>query len=436
MTTGVTETQLSVDRPGEGETPTVRDLAVVEGWAWSPAGEPQVSVTIGGRPAEVLPGPWRPDVSAALGIGEIRGYVAMGSVTGLAPGLTEVVAAATADDGITVQRRRTVDVAGAGGSGGRPRPWAGFAERLDPKIAPGGLTHAEHVARYRWAAQLAEGCDVLDAACGMGFGAHILHEAGARSVLGVDAFAGAIIEAREQARHGLQFGIADLLDLPLESASFDLVVCFEAIEHVAEQERVLDEIKRVLRPGGVVAMSTPVLGAITVHNPHHVAELAPYQFDRLLRSRFANVALRWQHSSLASVIDLGPKDGKPASPSPPLEWTAGPIEPMYAVALASDGDLPQPEPVGSLAAGHDIASLVSGAFDIADHLAEAQAELSALRARALRAELAYEALEQRHADALGAVNELRAAQSRELLPAVLRAGSDAWRNAAKRWSRG
>jgi 2-polyprenyl-3-methyl-5-hydroxy-6-metoxy-1,4-benzoquinol methylase len=433
MSTDVTATQLSIDRPREGESPLVHDQVVVEGWAWSPDGPPDLRVTVGGRPVEVLPGGWRPDVSAALGIGEIRGYVAMGTVTGLSPGSAEVVVTATGADGLAVERRRSVEVAGPNARRqGRPRPWAGFSERMEPRVAPASLTHAEHVARYRWVAQLAEGREVLDAACGVGFGAHTLLGAGASSVTGVDAFAAAIIEAREQGREGLRFEIGDLRDLPFQAGRFDLVVCFEAIEHVEEQGRVLDEIKRVLRPGGVLAISTPVAGAIAVHNPHHVAELAPDEFHDLLRSRFANVDLRWQHSALASVIDLGPSDGKPAATSPPMPWTSGPLEPLYAVALAGDGELPQPSPVGSLGAGSDVGALITQAYVVSDDLAEARAELAVQRARAARAEEAYRALEQRYADAQGEVNALRAARP---LPAPLRIGGELWRDSVKRWQR-
>lgn len=390
-----TETRLSIDRPGDGERPAVRQLVVVEGWAWTPEGDPQLTVTVGGRPAEVVPGPWRPDVSAALGVGALRGYVATVSVADMPPGTLEIVATATGSDGLAVQQRRTVEVtSGSGADIGRPRPWAGFTERLDPKVAPSGLTHAEHVARYRWAAQLAEGREILDAGCGVGFGAHILRDGGAVRVTGVDAFAAAIIEAREQARDSVEFQIGDLRALPFEPGSFDYVVCFEAIEHVSDQEHVLAEIKRVLRPGGLLAMSTPVPGGITVHNPHHVAERTPEELEALLTAAFANVELHWQHSALASLIDVGPANGRPAATSPPLGWTAGPSDPLYVIALASDGDLPRPDPLGALAAGHDIGALVSQAYELLDDLAEARAEASAYRARAERAELANQALEQ------------------------------------------
>ena len=121
---------------------------------------------------------------------------------------------------------------------------------------------------------------------------------------------------------------------------------------------MLEELKRVLRgrrAGGYHA----VPGAITVHNPHHVAEITADELERLLRARFAHVSILAQHSAVASVIDVGPRDGQVAVTSPPLGWTAGPVEPLYAVALAGDGDLPDLAPTGALAAGVDIGGLVS-----------------------------------------------------------------------------
>lgn len=424
-----------MDRPEEGDRIEIGDQMIVEGWAWSPDGPPRVTVTVGDRSLDVRPAVWRRDVSAALGIGELRGYVAMGSLAGMMPGPADVVVTATAADGVPIEVRRAVELApGAGRRRGRPRPWTGSPERLDPKVDPGGLVHVEHVARYRWVAQLAQARDVLDAGCGVGFGAHILHAAGARSVTGIDAFAAAIVQAREQGRDGLEFKIGDLRNLPLDAARFDLAVCFEAIEHVAEQEQVLDEIKRVMRPDALLAVSTPVPGAVAVHNPHHVAELAADELERLLRSRFANVALRPQHSALASLIDVGPSGGRPASPSPPLRWTTGPIDALYVVALASDAALPEPQPVGALAAGYDVGAIISHSYELMDRLAETRARAAAYKARAERAETSYQVLEQRHAEAVEAARTVRSSRSWELT-APLRAGAAAWRSAAERWRR-
>ena len=436
-----TSTRLSVDRPGEGERPAVREQVVVEGWAWSPDGAPEVAVRIGDRPAQVRPGGWRPDVSAALGIGQLRGYVALAATTGMAQGPADVRVSATGADGITVEVSRTVEIAYDGARvRRRPRPWAGFPERLDPRAGAGGTTHVEHIARYRWAAQLARDRDVLDAACGVGYGAQILLEEGpAAGVTGVDAFAGAIIEAREQSRGDIEFTVGDLRELPFSAGSFDLVVCFEAIEHVTDPGHVLDELRRVLRPDGVLAISTPIPGAAALHNPHHVGELEPDALHRLLHDRFRHVGLRWQHTALASLVDLGPTAGRPAAATPPLRWTTGPIEPLYALALASDAELPRPEPAGALAAGYDIGALITQAVQLQDDVAEARAMLAAQRARAERAERAYTELERRYGDARRAHEQvaasehtMRSSRSWELT-APLRAGADAWRRAARRW---
>jgi SAM-dependent methyltransferase len=61
--------------------------------------------------------------------------------------------------------------------------------------------------------------------------------------------------------------IADLHDLPVEDAVFDAVLCTEVLEHVAEPARVLDELARVLRPGGSVLITVPFVGGLH-EEPH------------------------------------------------------------------------------------------------------------------------------------------------------------------------
>ncbi|MDP1850210.1 MAG: class I SAM-dependent methyltransferase, partial [Solirubrobacteraceae bacterium] len=117
-------------------------------------------------------------------------------------------------------------------------------ERLIPEAYAGSVVLAEHLARYRLAARLAPGRDVLDAACGEGYGSAMLAAAGAASVVGIDIDAATVAHARE--RHGIDARQGDVGRLPFDDATFGLVVSFETIEHVAEPERALDEFRRVL----------------------------------------------------------------------------------------------------------------------------------------------------------------------------------------------
>ena len=75
--------------------------------------------------------------------------------------------------------------------------------------------------------------------------------------------------------------LADLERVPFRTASFDVVLCTETLEHVARPERVLSELRRVLKPGGTLALSVPFLHP--VHQaPHDYYRYTPYGLRHLL----------------------------------------------------------------------------------------------------------------------------------------------------------
>ena len=116
---------------------------------------------------------------------------------------------------------------------------------------------ALHLKRYEFARPYCVGKHVLDAGCGVGYGSAFLGEA-ARSVVGVDVSADAIEYAR--ARYGggnVEFAVGDLQQLERGDAEFDAVVAFEVIEHLPHPERFVAEARRVLKPDGVLVVSTP-----------------------------------------------------------------------------------------------------------------------------------------------------------------------------------
>jgi SAM-dependent methyltransferase len=117
----------------------------------------------------------------------------------------------------------------------------------------------EHLERYRYAANFVKGADVIDIACGSGYGSKMLADAGAKSVQGFDADRSAVEYAN---KHFIAENISfaqgnaeELAGVPDNSA--DVIVSFETIEHIHHVFSYLKEMRRVLRPGGQYFVSTP-----------------------------------------------------------------------------------------------------------------------------------------------------------------------------------
>ncbi len=179
------------------------------------------------------------------------------------------------------------------------RPALKLHERHEP-LAAGRLPVMEgtgaveriHVARYRFAAAFSRGKDVLDIASGIGYGSLLLAtEGGAAAVTGADISSEAIGAAQERYNHpALAFRRIDPGPLPFADRSFGVVASFETVEHTADAGLFLNELWRVLRPGGVLVISTPnkrfhSFGRLRPWNPHHAREHTPDGFRALLRGR-------------------------------------------------------------------------------------------------------------------------------------------------------
>lgn len=238
----------------------------------------------------------------------------------------------------------------------------GHAERLVPEEAHGRIVEAEHLARYHWAAPLAAGKRVLDAGCGTAYGSAILAGAGAEEVVGVDVAGEVLSAVRPRMPDGVCLEEGDVSSLPFEDGSFDLVVCFEVIEHVDDTEGTLDEFARVLADKGVLAISSPNRDVYTPGNPHHRHEFVPDELAGTLRKRFTNVRLYRQADWVASaVLDDGLHGAEGADPVQDLtvrkSAVGRPGDELYTLALASNGHLPAPGASAVLSSAAEIREL-------------------------------------------------------------------------------
>lgn len=219
-------------------------------------------------------------------------------------------------------------------------------ERFVPDEMRGELVAAEHLARYRWAASFCDGRRVLDAGCGAGYGAELINRTGAESVMAIDVSETALELARSSVSEGVTCQQGDVMALPFDDATFEVVVCFEVIEHVDDPERALDELSRVLTPDGLLLVSSPNRDRYVPGNPHHRHEYTRPELQASLDRRFEAARIISQHVMIASVIgwagarEVDADTHRVASPEPSDE--------VYLLAMAGRELPPDPPPIVAL----------------------------------------------------------------------------------------
>ena len=170
-----------------------------------------------------------------------------------------------------------------------------------------GEIRYEHLHRYRLSQPLVKDKAVLDVACGEGYGAALLSHSAA-SVLGIDIDERIIRHATE--RYGgyqnLEFRIGSCSVIPLPDASVDVITSFETIEHHDRHQEMMLELKRVLRPDGILIISSPNRPVYSeqsgFNNPFHVKELDYQEFEVLLKQHFKHIAVYGQRLATGSLV--------------------------------------------------------------------------------------------------------------------------------------
>lgn len=191
-------------------------------------------------------------------------------------------------------------------------------ERYLPEMTVARISY-EHWHRYCFALPYVKNKTVLDIACGEGYGCQLLGRQ-AKKVVGVDKDADVIAHARERyLSRKLDFQVGTLAEPLLEGRKrFDVITCFETIEHVpaAEQRVFLGHVKRLLKSDGIFLVSTPDKRTYSdqpgFKNEFHVREFYRGEFKPFLKKAFKHVALLGQNVYPASY--LWPLDRQPGAP--------------------------------------------------------------------------------------------------------------------------
>lgn len=168
-----------------------------------------------------------------------------------------------------------------------PRTTRVTGERVTTPVGGFNPTWQRHVAAYELCAPLVPDGRILDLGCGVGHSYHVLAP---RETVGVDIDSDAL-DGQDRETH-----VADMRDLPFPEGEFDGVLSVQSIEHVPNPQRVLAEVRRVLRPGGTAVFVTP--NRLTfgrpdeIIDPYHFIEYSADELQALCTSWFETVELR------------------------------------------------------------------------------------------------------------------------------------------------
>lgn len=200
----------------------------------------------------------------------------------------------------------------------------------------------EHLHRYAITLEFISNKVVLDIASGEGYGSYLMSKK-AQSVFGVDIDGITVENALKKYKNAnLKYLQGGANNIPFEDKSMDVVVSFETIEHHDQHDEMFAEIKRVLKPNGLLIMSSPdkkyysdKTGYI---NKFHIKELYFEEFKSLAQNYFNHTSFYFQkaynlNSYISDALLFETTTVFSGNPDILLKES---MEPLYNIVLASN----------------------------------------------------------------------------------------------------
>ena len=160
---------------------------------------------------------------------------------------------------------------------------------IPPQERELSVVYEHHKYAYEETLQYVTDKTVLDVGCGTGYGVKICSET-AKFVVGLDYDLSAVEYCNDNfATDNNSFLNSNALILSIGTDVFDIAIAFQVIEHISDSLKFINELKRVVKPSGLIIISTPnVADSIKgkYGNPFHINEMGYHDLDNLLRKSF------------------------------------------------------------------------------------------------------------------------------------------------------
>lgn len=272
-------------------------------------------------------------------------------------------------------------------------------ERMVPEFHKQTLTYAEHITRYLVAEDLVQGKTVLDIASGSGYGTRLLAEK-AKMVYGVDVNETAINYAKKHyGAHNIQYKVGDGESIPLNDNSVDVIVTLETIEHIENYKQFIKELKRILKPDGLLIISTPNDLEFAEGNHFHLHEFEYEELTGLLKKDFKNIDSYYQGTwKYVAVGDEATMQTDGILKIPTISYSPKPSSQyLYFYLLCSNRDITEKiKPIAALGEHYSDRKLVADASAAQQKYAAAEAQIATLERANKDLESEYKKLKNTH----------------------------------------
>jgi len=164
------------------------------------------------------------------------------------------------------------------------------------------LTNTALLKAYYWASDFCINKSVLEIGCGdLGGAELLLRKTPVKKYYAIDYNINTLITAKNRDVNVVIL-CSNGEEIPFKDSCFDVILIFQVVEHILEYKKCIKEICRLLKPDGILLLSTPDSPSRKSNNPHHVSNFDRLSLEKLLNKHFEELEMSYLYGADRTIL--------------------------------------------------------------------------------------------------------------------------------------